>query len=312
MLHSNHLKQLDLQDIVLFLNLLELRSAKRTAERMSVSPPTISYGLKRLRGCFDDALFVSLQGLLQPTPKAERIAPYLRMVVDSVNRCAEEEAAASTQALREIWRLCSPEYFELLFLPQTLASLSNTHANVSLHLERLGRDLPVDRLISGDMDLAIGFGPGYHRLHPELQWQPLLSEGFTCLVHREVFGSRAALGLDEFCAIPHAFPTPWISEKNMVDRWLETVGRSRDVLVSVNGYQACISIVATMPAITTLPTRLLTLLRVPPEVIAYPPPLGFPSFTLDMIWASGQRERSSVFRLRTLLEGLAVRLGPMA
>lgn len=62
MLHSNYLKQLDLQDIVVFLNVLELRSAKRTAERMSVSPPTVSYCLKRLRGCFDDILFSSFQG----------------------------------------------------------------------------------------------------------------------------------------------------------------------------------------------------------------------------------------------------------
>ena len=42
MLHSNYLKQLDLQDIVVFLNLLEQRSAKRTAERMSISQPTVS------------------------------------------------------------------------------------------------------------------------------------------------------------------------------------------------------------------------------------------------------------------------------
>ena len=54
MLHSNYLKQLDLQDIVLFLTLLEQRNAKRTAEIMNVSQPTVSYGLKRLRNCFDD------------------------------------------------------------------------------------------------------------------------------------------------------------------------------------------------------------------------------------------------------------------
>lgn len=72
MLHSNYLKQLDLQDIVVFLNLLEQRSAKRTAELMSISQPTVSYCLKRLRGCFDDTLFASSQGALLPTTKAEK------------------------------------------------------------------------------------------------------------------------------------------------------------------------------------------------------------------------------------------------
>ena len=37
MLHSNYLKQLDLQDIVVFLNLLEQRSAKRTARHHAAS-----------------------------------------------------------------------------------------------------------------------------------------------------------------------------------------------------------------------------------------------------------------------------------
>ncbi|GLH34178.1 hypothetical protein BR1R5_35670 [Pseudomonas sp. BR1R-5] len=86
MLHSNYLKQLDLQDIVVFLNLLELRSAKRTAELMSVSQPTVSYCLKRLRGCFDDTLFASSQGVLLPTTKAEKIAPYLRMVMTAKDK----------------------------------------------------------------------------------------------------------------------------------------------------------------------------------------------------------------------------------
>lgn len=60
MLHSNYLKQLDLQDIVLFLTLLEQRNAKRTAEIMNVSQPIVSYGLKRLRNCFDDVYFLRL------------------------------------------------------------------------------------------------------------------------------------------------------------------------------------------------------------------------------------------------------------
>ena len=305
MLHSNYLKQLDLQDIVVFLNLLELRSAKRTAELMSVSQPTISYCLKRLRGCFDDTLFSSSQGVLQPTSKAEKIAPYLRVVVESVNRCAEDENQASAQAVRKIWRLCAPEYFELSFLPQTLAMLSHTHANTSLHLDRLSRDLPVDQLMSGEIDIAIGFGPGYHQMHPELQWQAVVNDDFVCLTSQNGLANDAAMSLDEFCASPHVFPTPWISEKNMVDSWLDKVGRSRNVLVRANGYQACVNIVAAVPATLALPARLLPHLRIPSSVKVCQPPLGFPTFTLDMIWARDRRNSKDIASLRKLIEQVA-------
>ncbi|WP_085674208.1 MULTISPECIES: LysR family transcriptional regulator [unclassified Pseudomonas] len=305
MLHSNYLKQLDLQDIVVFLNLLELRSAKRTAELMSVSQPTVSYCLKRLRGCFDDTLFSSSQGVLQPTTKAEKIAPYLRVVVESVNRCAEDDSTVSLQAVRKIWRLCAPEYFELSFLPQALAVLSRTHGNTSLHLDRLSRDLPVDRLISGEIDIAIGFGPGYHQMHPELQWQAVINDDFVCLTSLDALVNDGAMSLDEFCASPHVFPTPWISEKNMVDSWLDKVGRSRNVLVRANGYQACVNIVAAVPATVALPARLLPLLRIPAQVKVCQPPLGFPSFTLDMIWARDRSDSKDLSSLRALIEQVA-------
>ncbi|MBB1608825.1 MULTISPECIES: LysR family transcriptional regulator [Pseudomonas] len=306
MLHSNYLKQLDLQDIVVFLNLLEQRSAKRTAELMNVSQPTVSYCLKRLRSCFDDALFASSQGGLKPTTKAEKIAPYLRMVVESVNRCAEGIGEALPLTERKIWKLCAPEYFELLFLSQALAVLSSAHAsNTSLHLERLSRDLPVDRLISGDIDIAIGFGPGYHQMHPELQWQPVLNDEFVCLTSQASLTSEEAMSLDEFCASPQVFPTPWISEKNMVDSWLEKVGRSRNVLVRANGYQACVNIVAAVPSTVAMPARLLPYLRIPQELKVCQPPMGFPSFTLDMVWARSRGQSKDISSLRKLVHDVA-------
>lgn len=305
MLHSNYLKQLDLQDIVVFLNLLEQRSAKRTAELMSISQPTVSYCLKRLRGCFDDTLFASSQGALLPTTKAEKIAPYLRVVVESVNRCAEEEAGWPSAAVTKVWQICAPEHFELSVLPQALQSLAKEQTAVSLHLERLSRDLPIDRLISGDVDIAIGFGPGYHQLHPELEWQSILNDQFVCLTSYLRQDAGKTMSLDEFCASPHVYPTPWLSEKNMVDSWLDKIGRSRTVLVKANGYQACINIVAAVPATLALPARLLPLLRIPESVVVCEPPMGFPRFTLDMIWSKDRSKSLSVSHLKRLIQSAA-------
>lgn len=305
MLHSNYLKQLDLQDIVVFLNLLEQRSAKRTAELMNISQPTVSYCLKRLRGCFDDTLFASAQGALVPTSKAEKIAPYLRMVVESVNRCAEEESGWPTVAATQVLQVCAPEHFELALLPHVLQSVTKEKTVASLHLERLSRDLPIDRLMSGDIDLAIGFGPGYHQLHPELEWQSILNDEFVCITSYLSPNAGKTMSLDQFCASPHVYPTPWLSEKNMVDSWLDKIGRSRTVLVKANGYQACINIVAAVPATLALPARLLPLLRIPESVVVCEPPMGFPRFTLDMIWSKDRSKSLSVSHLKRLIQSAA-------
>ncbi|MEH2921655.1 LysR substrate-binding domain-containing protein [Samsonia erythrinae] len=301
MLYSNYLKQLDLQDIVVFLNLLEQQSAKRTAELMCISQPTVSYCLKRLRTCFDDALFVLSHGILLPTLKAVKIAPYLKLVVESVNRCAENEDSAPA-SVNKVWRVCAPEYFELSLLPLSLTTLARERANVSFHIERLGNSLPIDRLMSGNIDIAMGFGPGYHQLHPDLQWQSILDDEFVCVTSLLGQTSDKPMNIDDFCSSPHIFPTPWVSEKNIIDGWLEKIGRSRKLLARANSYQACINIVAALPVTLALPARLLPFLLIPEKVIVCKPPLGCPTFTLDMIWAKERSHHEEVFSLRSLIQ----------
>lgn len=304
MLYSNYLKQLDLQDIVVFINLLEQHSAKRTAELMHISQPTISYCLKRLRSCFDDPLFVPSHGVLLPTLKAERIAPYLKLVIESINRSAEDSASKPT-SMKKVWHICAPEHFEFLFAPPSLSVLAQEHPNVSFHLERLGHDIPVDRLIAGDVDIAIGFGPGYHQLHADLQWQSILDDEFVCITSQVNLLPEESMSLDDFCSSSHVFPTPWQSAKNMIDSWLEKIGRTRQMLVRTNSYQICINIVASTPATLSLPSRLVPFLLIPENVIICKPPLGFPTFTLDMIWAKNRSNHPDILHLRALLQRIS-------
>lgn len=75
MLNSNVLRQLDLQDVMVFLCLYEHKSARRTAEVMSISQPTVSYCLKRLRNCFHDVLFDVDHGSLVATTRPRLSSP---------------------------------------------------------------------------------------------------------------------------------------------------------------------------------------------------------------------------------------------
>ncbi|AMO69975.1 MAG: DNA-binding transcriptional LysR family regulator [Zhongshania aliphaticivorans] len=301
MLSSNYLKQLDLQDIVIFLNMYEQLSARKTAETMNISQPTVSYCLKRLRSCFDDRLFTSSQGALVPTAKAEAIVPYLRNVVDSINRCAEYDSESNTGSVAKAWHICAPEYFELSILPFALYNIVKQSPKVILNLEKLMRQIPVDKLISGDIDLAIGFGPGYHQLHPDLEWESILTDTFICLTSCHRYDYTAPFSIDEFCSIPNVYPTPWLSEKNMVDSWLDKIGKSRNVLANANTYQAAINILDKVPATLALPKTLIKLLKIPDNVKICQPPHGFPSFSLDIIWASEKSNSNELTKLKDLI-----------
>jgi DNA-binding transcriptional LysR family regulator len=307
MLNSNLLRQLDVQDIMVFLCVFEYKSARRSAEVLSISQSTVSYCLKRLRSCFSDVLFDSSQVTLNATSKAEAIEPYLRNILAAVNHCAEIEGDGLAVRPNRIFRICAPEYFELLLLPAVLEKFMRPDLETSLHVERLGRDVPVERLLAGEIDLAIGFGPGYHRLHPALQWDSLVSDTFVCLCASRRLPASRRLSLDEFCSMQHVFPTPWVSERNMVDAWLDKLDRSRNVVARANTYQACLNIVAKLPVVLALPQRLVPFLSIPSGVEMIEAPLGFPIFTLDVIWSTQSERSKNIQWIKAVLRELVTK-----
>jgi DNA-binding transcriptional LysR family regulator len=296
MLIKNALRQIDVQDMLVFAALLEQRNARRVAEALSLSPSTISYCLKRLRDCFADELFFLRQGAMSPTAKACAIAPYVQSAIDALNRCAAPAEVLLAEGRPQTFCLQAPEYFELLVLPLAVECLA-VPFRVAFEMERLGPELPVERLLAGKLDLAVGFGPGYQRMHPELAWCALLDEDFVCLSSQDELRGEP-LSLEDFLAHPHIAVAPWGATNNMIDAWLETLNCKRRIIARANGYQACLNILAQTPALFSLPRRLLPLLQVPARVQVFEPPLGFPGFTLDLIWCKRRAVASQWLRDR--------------
>lgn len=300
MLHSNALKQLNMQDISIVLLLIENRSAKRVSEMLNLSPSSISYSLKKLRSCFDDKLFESSDGAMQPTARALVMKPYLQSMLQCINQCAKE-GAVPVSALR-LWNISAPEYFEILMLPALLQQVRSAERNWSLSVSRLGKDLPISELLAGDTDVCFGFGPGYHQLHPQLRYRSISEDSFVCLSSVHKHQAKTALDLDDFCETPQVFPTPWLSEKNMVDDWLGKQSRSRKIVTRANSYHAGVNILLSVPALIAIPKKVLATLHVPAQIKILKPPAGFPTFTLDMIWCKDRNIHSDFHQFEALLE----------
>ena len=89
----------------------------------------------------------------------------------------------------------------------------------------------------------------------------------------------------------------------MVDGWLDKIGKKRTILAKTNSYQACINIIEQVPATLSLPRKLVPLLNIPKHVSILNPPLGFPNFTLDMVWSKGRTDSPDIQALKKLIIG---------
>ena len=76
----------DFNLLYLFTVLYEERSLNKAALRMNLSQPAMSHKLNKLRGEFDDPLFIRTGRGFTPTPKAHQMAKQVCCVV----KCLEE------------------------------------------------------------------------------------------------------------------------------------------------------------------------------------------------------------------------------
>lgn len=65
----------DLNLLRVFIALMEERSVTRAADRLGITQPALSNALNRLRESLQDPLFIRERYGMQPTQKAEALAP---------------------------------------------------------------------------------------------------------------------------------------------------------------------------------------------------------------------------------------------
>ena len=86
-----HPRQLDLHLLRAFDALMQEGSVTRAAERLALTQPAVSGLLQRLRGAFDDPLFVRSQRGITPTPRALSLHEPVRQILAAVDRLIAPE-----------------------------------------------------------------------------------------------------------------------------------------------------------------------------------------------------------------------------
>ncbi|MFA9476654.1 MAG: LysR family transcriptional regulator, partial [Filomicrobium sp.] len=76
-----NIRNIDLNLLVAFDALYDVRNVTRAAERLSLTQPTVSGMLNRLRHLFGDPLFVRTQHGVLPTPRADALAEPVKILL---------------------------------------------------------------------------------------------------------------------------------------------------------------------------------------------------------------------------------------
>jgi DNA-binding transcriptional LysR family regulator len=177
---SNKIRQLDGSLLLVLRELLLQRRTTLVAQRLGLSQSAVSHALSRLRGLFDDPLFVRKPYGLEPTRHALELAPRIEGLLISMNEAMGLGDSFAPETTTRSFRIAAPDHLTTLLAPPLLKAFAATapHARFAFS-QRLGQDA-LDALQRDEIDLALG------RFRPridELAVEPLFDDHY-CLVAR--------------------------------------------------------------------------------------------------------------------------------
>jgi DNA-binding transcriptional LysR family regulator len=133
---------------------MELRSVTRAADRLGLTQSAVSHALRRLRVALGDPLFVRGPEGLNPTERAEDMAPGVHEALNTL-RGARAQPVFDPSSARRRFTIAAASYFCALLVPALTARIRHEAPGVALHVVPVHEAL-VRSLDRGSVDLALG------------------------------------------------------------------------------------------------------------------------------------------------------------
>lgn len=150
------IKDIDLNQLVLFHQLTIERSVSKVAETLGISQPAVSNSLAKLRRQLGDALFVRTAAGMVPTPFAEQLALPVGQALGLIHDGLNQQPHFDPMRARRLLTIGMTDIGEIVFLPSLVKLLRESAPGVRLQTVRISATSLRDDMESGKIDLAVG------------------------------------------------------------------------------------------------------------------------------------------------------------
>ncbi|HEX7389889.1 MAG TPA: LysR substrate-binding domain-containing protein [Acidiphilium sp.] len=277
------LRSFDLNLLVAFDALMEDRSVTKAARRLKVQQPAMSHSLATLRVLLQDELFVRAGTLMEPTARAQGLAPKIRDALRQVQDTLHQTEHFDPSTQDRIFRLGFSSELEILVLPELTARLRRHAPGLRLIGRPAGAE-DVHRLLDdGLLDLAVGcfdHGASRHRGHY------LFEQSLACCFNPALLDIAAPVDMATYLATGHALVTLKDSLNGCLSEALDRAGAKLNVVTAASDFLPVLAAAATAPILATMPARMA--IRYAPVfgLAVSPVPLDLRVPAVSMVWSA--------------------------
>src|SRR6516164_5943826 len=120
---ERNLRSIDLNLLVIFDALMAERNVTRAASRSGLSQPAVSKALNRLRGVFDDPLFVQRDRAMQPTARALELAGPIHGALADISRSLSPAGGFDPTTAKATIKIAIIDLYHTKLLPLLITHL---------------------------------------------------------------------------------------------------------------------------------------------------------------------------------------------
>jgi DNA-binding transcriptional LysR family regulator len=278
-MRTTHLRQADLNLLVVFTVLAEERNVTRAAARLLLSQPAVSRALQRLRDMFHDDLLIRSSSGYEPTPKGQRLLHELETSLPRLDRLlsgsdfdpAAEETSFRIAATDHACHVVSPLLCRTVLAPGVRVSFEF----LPLH------DGQFEAMEKGRLDLVLVADDGYAPTH--LVKEVIFEVDFVCVVAKESRFSRA-LTLKQYLAADHIGIGILGGIQTIPEKRLAAIGARRRCPIWVPYHITAMRNLIKTNLVATVPRRMAELEASNPAIKILKAPAVLGTFKYLMSW----------------------------
>ncbi|CAE6904221.1 LysR family transcriptional regulator [Vibrio sp. B1FLJ16] len=197
------LSRISLKHLTVLHMLLSTHSVTQTAERLCVTPSSVSKTLSQLRETLKDELFYRDGTRLVPTPFATKIGPSIHGILSSMNGLLHQGSFNPAYYQGEFSIAMRESSFEL-FAPvlEHLSKQLGNHTVLNVHSKD---EMSFDALIRGQIDFLLlphdlSQPPTHNK---DLIWQTILKDELVCLMRKSHPLAQKPLTIEGYLCARH-------------------------------------------------------------------------------------------------------------
>jgi DNA-binding transcriptional LysR family regulator len=283
---ERNLRSIDLNLLVIFDALMAERNVTRAASRSGLSQPAVSKALNRLRGVFDDPLFVQRDRAMQPTARALELAGPIHGALADISRSLSPAGGFDPTTAKATIKIATIDLYHTKLLPLLITHLRRHAPGVDLQVRASDCACLRDQLIAGNIDLAIA---PLSTKTAAICSEPLWKDRLVTLAGPGN-GLSDQMTIEVYAAAPHLVDAGHVQVSpdgvgtSVVDAILSARGLRRRIALVLPSSAGIPFVVAATDLIATLPSRIVKGLAPQQNVRVLTPPLPDVEVSPHMLW----------------------------